>query len=395
MHVEPRLLQKKTEVVGILERICQTLELSDAQRELTRSRYETVGQWLAEAEDSLLRTATIYPHGSLALGTTTKPISYNEFDVDLICFVPGLHPAMLPSILKKAIGDRLRQNGHYAPILEEKPRCWRLSYANQFHLDITPSIRNPLCSFGGELVPDKVLREWKPTNPKGYRALFERRASRQPRIRVQVEAFAERLRAEIEPFPAETRLKGILRRAVQLQKRHRDVYFEKRHDSSLAPISILITTLAARSYEYCVTAKEYDSEFDLLCDIVRLMPSFIERRTDQGRTEWFVWNETTAGENFAEKWNEHPAQAEAFFSWHARMLGDVESLQNISGIDRFTESLSRSFGELPVSRAMSSLTKEISIGRVEGRLAVSPGIGLTAQAGRGYRVRPNTFFGVD
>ena len=32
------------------------------------------------------------------------------------------------------------------------PRCWRLSYANEFHMDITPSIPNPNCRFGGELV---------------------------------------------------------------------------------------------------------------------------------------------------------------------------------------------------------------------------------------------------
>ena len=52
--------------------------------------------------------------------------------------------------MKKTIGDRLRANGYYAPLLEEKPRCWRLSYANEFHLDITPSIPNLECANGGE-----------------------------------------------------------------------------------------------------------------------------------------------------------------------------------------------------------------------------------------------------
>src|SRR6266516_7825899 len=114
------------------------------------------------------------------------------------------------------IGARLRVNGLYAPILEEKPRCWRLNYANEFHLDITPSIRNPLCAAGGELVPDRDLRDWKPTNPKGYRALFERRASLQPRFRrVAVE---EGKRADVEPFPARMQVKGVLRRALQLAK---------------------------------------------------------------------------------------------------------------------------------------------------------------------------------
>jgi len=33
-----------------------------------------------------------------------------------------------------------------------------LNYANEFHMDITPSIMNPECTNGGELVPDKELR---------------------------------------------------------------------------------------------------------------------------------------------------------------------------------------------------------------------------------------------
>jgi len=74
----------------------------------------------------------------------------------------------------------------------------------------------------------------------------------------------------------------------------------------LAPISVIITTLAAWSYEYCVAAKVYESELDLACEVVRYMPAFIEERSVDGRCQWFIWNDTTAGENFAEKWNKHP-----------------------------------------------------------------------------------------
>ena len=57
--------------------------------------------------------------------------------------------------------------------------------------------------------------------------------------------------------------KGILRRVVQILKRHRDHYFIGRAPS-LAPISIIITTLAARSYDDCALGSIYDSEFDVL-----------------------------------------------------------------------------------------------------------------------------------
>jgi hypothetical protein len=112
----------------------------------------------------------------------------------------------------------------YQAILKEKPRCWRLNYANEFHLDITPSIPNGDCANGGELVPDKALRCWKSTNPKGYREAFWRRAELMPRMRAITEDRA-RTDADIEPFQQRAPVKGLLCWIVQIAKRHRDVFF--------------------------------------------------------------------------------------------------------------------------------------------------------------------------
>src|SRR6185437_707804 len=300
--------------------------------------------------------------------------------------------------VKRAIGDRLRANARYAPLLLEMPRCWRLSYANEFHLDITPSIPNPACANGGELVPDKALKQWKESNPKGYNRLFERRAALQPRMRfVKSETAQDRARADsIEPYPLALGFKGILRRTVQVAKRHHDVYFVEM-DRSFAPISVIITTLAARSYEYCVGQFVYDNELDVVRDIIRHMPAFIEMRTIAGETLWFIWNETTEGENFAEKWNSDPNRAEAFFAWHERVTADLDRLVDIEGLDRLNKSLSESFGRAVVAKAFDSLTEEVTSARRESRLSVMPGVGLVVggmTAGApGIAVPQNTFFG--
>ena len=126
-------------------------------------------------------TIAIYLQGSTALRTTVKPIGVNEHDVDLVAHVPDLDVQISPAALKKAIGDCLRGNGNYAPLLEEMPRCWRLNYANEFHMDITPSIPNPACRFGGELVPDKTLKDLEGVEPEGLQAPV--RAARQARAR--------------------------------------------------------------------------------------------------------------------------------------------------------------------------------------------------------------------
>lgn len=382
-------IPKKAQLTGMLELICQTLELTETQFVTAKARYEAVGKYLTEADNPLLGTSGIYPQGSISIGTTVKPSGREEFDIDLVCLVPSLAPAAPPEFLKKLIGDRLRSNGRYNEILEEKPRCWRINYANEFHLDITPAIPNPACCNGGELVPDKNLKEWKPSNPRGYRGKFEERAKLQPMLLLQKAEFAA-ARAQIEELPQPTKFKGLLKRSVQICKRHRDLLFE---GSELAPISIIITTLAAQSYAYCVANHTYDTELDVLIDVIRRMPQFIETRTVEGHTLNFVWNETTAGENFAEKWNQDPRRAQAFFRWHNRVLEDIEKLISTAGLDALQASMSKSFGEAVVSRAFSSITHSVSSMRTTGLLGVAPGVGLAFASPRGVSVRPNTFFG--
>jgi hypothetical protein len=261
-------------------------------------------------------------------------------------------------------------------------------------MDITPSIPNPVCNNGGELVPDKALKEWKASNPKGYKRLFGRRAKLQPRIRL-LKTAAEGVRADVEQYPAAGGLKGILRRTVQIAKRHRDVYFADLNPD-LASISVIITTLASRSYEYCVGHFVYGSEFDVICDVIRHMPAFIECITVAGRQQWFIWNETTSGENFAERWNDDPRLPEAFFAWHTDALAGLEGLADIKGLDQLGKSLRGSFGRAPVTKALESLTDKVSAARRASSLSVTPGLGLAAAgAGVSTSVRGNTFFGAE
>lgn len=394
MVISEDVLLRRTELIGVLELLCQGLELSEAQLERAREHYEAVGKWLAAADDPMLRALGIYLQGSTALGTTVKPLSRNEHDVDLVAHIRGIGNSISPSVVKKAIGDRLRVNGNYRVILEEMARCWRLNYANEFHLDITPSIINASCANGGELVPDKTVREWCASNPKGYRRLFDRRAGLTPRFRLSEAEVRKSLRASIEPYPASRGPKGILRRVVQILKRHRDIYFLN-NDMSLAPISIVITTLAAQSYEYCASTFTFDDEFDLLCEVIRQMPRFIEARVVNGREQWFIWNETTAGENFAEKWNHDSRRARAFSVWHGRAQADIERLVATDGLDGLTKSLRESFGEGPANQALKRFTETVSTARSAGVLAVAPGIGIqTTKAPGATTVKNNTFFGI-
>jgi hypothetical protein len=386
---------RELQIVGILEAVCQSLEPTPSQTSLAKQRYEVVGTWLANSDAPALRSITVYLQGSIAIGTAVRPIGFNEIDVDLVAHQPELDVQLSPAAQKKAIGDRLKANGNYARLVDEMPRCWRLNYAGEFHLDITPSIPNPNCRFGGELVPDKTLKRWKPSNPKGYRHVFEERAKLVPIIRIRKHIAADSLGANVEPYPASIAFKGILRRIVQIAKRHRDIFFID--DMDVAPLSVIITTLASRSYEWCVRNREYDNELELVLDVIEHMPDSIDTSEVEGVVQWFIWNETTLGENFAEKWNRRPERAQAFFEWHARFCADIAALPTIRGIDRLGKKLTDLFGQKPANDAIANITEEVSTARTTGNLRVAPKVGLTvaaaAAAAASTPVRSNTFFG--
>ncbi len=367
---------RKTALFELLEQVCISLELTETQQAKAKEAYEAVGAWLVAGDAEGLRLAEVYAHGSTALRTTVKPIASIEHDVDSMCLLRGITPDTSPALVKQVVGQRLREHARYKAMLEEKTRCWRLNYANEFHLDLTPSIKNPRCPNGGELVPDKKLARWKPTNPKAYRAKFEERSLLMPQGLI-LKAQAGIL-ADVEEFPDQKGRKALLQRIVQLLKRHRDVWFDKT-DPDLATISIIITTLAAQSYEACVRRFSFDNPLDLLLRVVALMPAFIEREWN-GTPGYFVMNETTAGENFADKWNLDPNLAHAFYRWNKVAAADFGRLADLDGFDEVAIALTAFMGEAPVRKAINATVNRVDGARTNGSLAVGRQIGLTTTA---------------
>jgi hypothetical protein len=332
-------IRRRTQIFTILDEIGEDLDLTESQFDRARQSYGAVGDWLSGSTDPLLVSVLVYLQGSSALGTAVKPIGRREFDVDLICFCAGIAAGISPAALKAAVGNRLKEHSTYARILEEKKRCWRLNYAGDFHLDLSPTIANPACINQGELVPDKALKEWHPTNPRAYKKLFDERAALKPTFVGKFIAM-QRDEAAVEPFPVRGAAKGILRR------------------------------------------------------IVRMMPHFIDRTSEDGRKIYAVLNETTNGENFADNWNKDARRAPAFFAWHAQALSDFEALRDAVGQDRLSLNMERSFGSGITGRVLGNRIDAVSDGRKSGLLSVAPLIGLTTSKVAASTIVPtNTFFG--
>ncbi|MCC6862776.1 MAG: nucleotidyltransferase [Bryobacterales bacterium] len=333
----------------LLGAIADGLDIPEELYEEATLKYEEVGIWLAEDEQGLGRySPEIYPQGSFRLGTVVRPIDPAcDYDIDLVCHLDIKEEATTQKDLKDMVGKRLRENAELAKIISPSRRCWNLDYPKQFHMDVLPAIPNAERLPDGILLTDTELVRWQKSNPKAYANWFYQAIAIQfERKRAEL---AKALSASVEDVP-EWRVKTPLQRAVQLLKRHRDNLF--RGDLDNRPVSIIITTLAARAY------RNQDNVYDALTGLVADMPGYIENRN--GR--WWVANPVEPEENFADKWNEKPERRLAFLRWLDQVRNDIEGVVGSRTLDKAAEALSHPFGTTAVGIAEKAVLSRHGIG---------------------------------
>lgn len=288
-------------------RIAEELDIPNYLFEKAEASYQALGEYINNHCDC---DVSVYTQGSFRLGTVIRPLSdEDEYDLDLVSEVLGVS-SISAKDLKNLIGDILRDSKRYSSMLEEKKRCWRIEYADeaQFHMDITPAMPDSSATASIQVTNKSSSGSYSYTisNPKGYSEWFESRK----KVSVFAKAIFES--AAVEPVKTkENENKLPLQRAIQILKRHRDKMFEENPD--IKPISIIITTLAAKAYNGDTGV------YDSLKRILETMEVFI--KVENGRH--YIPNPSNPQENFADKWNTEPTKARAFFSWLSKAKKDI------------------------------------------------------------------------
>jgi hypothetical protein len=357
----------------ILEILCIELDISLSQYEDAKRKYEAVSAWLDYNDSELVKfEPEIYPQGSFSLGTTVKPLGQEEFDIDLVCELQNSTHIDQRS-LKMMVGTRLSNHETYKTMLEEKNRCWRLNYAGSFHMDILPAIPNLYKCSSCILIPDRKLSEWKESNPKGYVDWFESKMLEIKKIKLKE-------MKEIEGLPEYIPdIKTPLQRSVQLLKRHRDITF--RDDAERAPISIVITTLAAKAYW------NEPSLYNALLNIIDRIPSQVDYIYECPA----VINPTNESENFAEKWTNDPGQFDYFNQWLLKFRQNLNKILEKKGFDEIGEALSTIFGEDYVKKSIVKYSERLTDLRKKGQLRSTIRTGILGAMGN--PIKKNTFYG--
>jgi len=302
----------------LLNAIAEKLDIPPGAYDQAKERYRAVGEWLC-AEGSPLGTSEtvhIYPQGSFELGTAIKPLSGDDYDIDAVVQLPGPQEDWTPFRLKEAVGQRLKAHGEYVRMLEdEKRRCWTLRYASRpngpgFHLDLLPSVLAS-AAMGTSALDTQATEtaiaitsredtsmEWRGSDPKGYLAWFHEQmktASQRQAIQPAGVAGVEAVRDYHHRTP--------LQRIIQILKRFRDVLF--RDNDEHAPISVIITTLAAQAYE------GEESLEGTLRGVLQRMPQYV--RIQNNTVE--IRNPMRPAENFADRWRGDLNKHRAFLRW--------------------------------------------------------------------------------
>lgn len=372
-------IETKEQLGRILHDIADSLNMPEQLQEQAVAKYQEVGRWLADTESPLqANNPDVYPQGSARLGTLTRPVTdRDEYDIDAVALLRVMKPSISQQELKQRIGDRLKQHPEYRAILVENRRCWTLNSKNGLHVDVLPAIPDGEGLPESILITDRELTRWQHSNPKGYADWFWSRM----KIIFEEEkrTIAKALQAEVEDVP-DWKVKTPLQRAIQLLKRHRDLHFQ--HDQDDKPASIIITTLAAWSYEGQMNL------LDALASMACTMPDHIESRNG------FYWiaNPVNGEENFADKWKEHPQRRQKLFSWLNKVNADLKTLGDIRGIPEIAQVLGASFGLSVTRKAVTRLGDVFIQQRQAGNLLMSSGTGMLSNIGA-TRVRNHTFYG--
>jgi len=391
----------------IFDELGKSLDITPSQYEAAVTSYRFVGDWLSKPESPLAPyKPEILPQGSFLLGTMIKPVhEEDDLDVDLVCRLEGKRLNWTQADVKRIVGDRLRAHETLKRMLDkEGRRCWTLVHHDdaKFHMDILPAIvgtnfqvllEKSLSARELDNMVELAIRitdmltqnystsfnpdEWLKSNPFGYAVWFKLRSSLDIYKSIT-------LNEAVQPVPEYQSVKLPLQRVVQILKRHRDIMFNGDEDK---PISIIITTLAARAYQGQTGVVE------ALIDVVNSMENFIEERYDwqlQRNVKW-ISNPVNPEENFADKWPGKPNKQANFYKWLRQVKTDLANIYGQRGLHNIQEALSFSFGKKTVSTAFTNIGEGALRQRESGAMKMAAGTGMLGSIGRTVVSHHNNF----
>src|SRR5882757_3732785 len=124
-----KLQDSRTQIDDLLDKMAEAVQLDSSRNERMKKHYEAVKDWI-ESDEQFFKPYKydVYPHGSVRILTTVKPIGKDEFDLDIAIHLTSSLGTHTPSRIYAELKRRLEENATYKPMIEAKNRCIRLNY---------------------------------------------------------------------------------------------------------------------------------------------------------------------------------------------------------------------------------------------------------------------------
>jgi hypothetical protein len=371
------LTSKATQIDDILDRMGEEVQLDQTRYERMISSYESIKNWI-ESDEQFFKPYKydVYPHGSVRILTTVKPIGKDEFDLDIAVHLRA-GTQHTPAIIYGELVRRLREHNLYKDMVDLKNRCVRLNYVGDYHMDILPGIQEFEHDKNRMMVPDRQLGEWVSSNPRGYADWFLAKANL-----VKESLLEKAMRAEKLPID-DFKKKKPLQRAVQLIKRYRDIYFED--DDTYRTSSVILTTIAGQFYS------GEESIFDTVDNIVTI----IHNQVTSINRRLKIYNPVNPDEDFTDKWDSEPEYSHAFKDFAAHLYQEWQKLKMEKGVINEGYVMKGLFGGDLFLKAQRSQAYQVEQIRNSNELATSRSTGILTAVGAvgSSAVKQNTFYG--
>ena len=390
-------MNKEAQLGLLFSNLANELNISATLYDRAVTSYTALGDYIRKNNEDW--EIEVFPHGSFELGTVVKPVSDEDnYDVDLVVLIrtPKFeNPQHLRNVIKKF----LESHGRYEGNIEEKKQCLRVVYSDsaQFHMDIACA---RTAYYGGNNIIEIAKRNeadrgynFSLSNPRGYIDWFKKamnfdRLMQEAHHRTKMEASTK-----VEKLSLPT-LRTPLQKAIQILKRHRDIFFQDNLDAK--PSSIIITTLCALCYD---NAQIYQSErANVYITIKTMLDNFQLFLCSDNKGQYKLSNPSFEEENFLYKWNTDDELRKKFYEWINKAKIDiVQDPFNFLDRDpkRLRHIMFESFGERSVQSAYDAYGKEMEKLNESGQLYIDRKSMSSTTCRDENTVKPkqNTFYG--
>lgn len=372
--------------------IAEQRDLPSYKHDLAEERYGSVAEWFDSAPDSdplSQINIKIYAIGSFLSSTTVKPLTGDEFDVDMAGELQlDYRQYPDPRAAVDIFEQRLRKNKRYDEIAERKTRVIRLDYAGDFHLDFMPCFPADLNDRTNTAIkiPHKVtdtLYVYKDSDPLGLNLWFENKSKLS---RILDNALSARADNEIVPFPTHQNNKPPLKLALQNLKHARNLYFTNDEEGLKDVSTVILKVLLGKSYN-----GEQNVYYIMKDAISKIYAAYYYIDNP------VIENPINKNEDFAEKWRSDPNRIvfKKFKGFLQFCLSCFQEIETAEDYPSMLAAMKKMFGETEVNKAYDKVGKSVTANSKKGLVGVTASGGLVSSslASAASKLKGHEFYG--